>query len=148
VSLTRCLCSRNPRLLDAIQAEGQQPSASRAHAFDSVTGLSEFAVGVLRRIGILQLYHSQSFVLQCLKVRDPRGPKVNYNKIIVAPFAAGKSMLLAFGAFVAIMACEPSPLTQPPSSSVEPAASGVQQPLVNGAEPRRLSLGLSCYLWR
>jgi hypothetical protein len=125
---------KTPRLMAAIQAEGQQPSASRAHAFDSVAGLSEFAVGVLRRIGILQLYPSQKYVLQYLKVRDPRGPKFNYNKIIVAPFAAGKSMLLAFGAFVAIMACEPSPVTQTPSSSVKPAAFGVQQPLVNGAE--------------
>jgi hypothetical protein len=54
---------KTPRLMAAIQAEGQQPSASRAHAFDSVAGLSEFAVGVLRRIGILQLYPSQRYVL-------------------------------------------------------------------------------------
>jgi hypothetical protein len=115
VSLARCLCLQDPRLVAAIQAESAPSTDSRA--FESVTGLSNFAVGVLNRIGIMKLYPSQRHVLEFLKVKSNDGHDTNYNKVIIAPSAVGKSTLLAFSAFVTIMS----------SHTIEPAASGAEQ---------------------
>jgi hypothetical protein len=131
----------------AIQAESAPSSES--HAFKSVPGLSNFAVGVLNRIGIMKLYPSQRHVLEFLKVKGNDGHDTNYNKVIIAPSAVGKSTLLAFSAFVTIMSShtiEPAAsgaeqssapdqsTINPPSSGIEPAGSDTEQS-APGAEP-------------
>lgn len=62
-----------------------------------MTGLSEFAVGVLNRIGVMKLYPSQRRVLEYLRVKGQDGNDDDYNRVIISPHPAGKSTLLAFG---------------------------------------------------
>jgi len=113
--------------LAAIQAEGAQSSS----AFDSVTGLSEFAVGVLNRIGIPKLYPSQRLLLDSLGIKDIDGKY--YSQIIIAPHGAGKSMVLAFSAFTVIMTSlitveqSASSAEQPPVSAIDQSASDADQ---------------------
>jgi superfamily II DNA/RNA helicase len=97
-----------------------------------VTGISEFAVGVLNRIGVMKLYPSKRRVLEYLRVKGQDDNDDDYNRVIISPHPAGKSTLLAFGAFIAIMS---SFIPYQPASGLEPLVSVIEQPPTSGAEP-------------